>query len=437
MLRNSFAKIISKLKKRPCSAYTNRPLFRQGHSPIAKKTLAVGVVSLGVSIGYRVVKNYFNEDILIIGQGPVGLAHIIEACKHGNRQIIAITNRKEFDRNQILLINLETFNYLRELVGEEEIEEFIQQNKIGKRVDGLTTYYFIQIKNLEILLDNAVLQYKNKKVQIIFHSKNDTIFFDKSNTVLLKDEKNITQRKITFKYVITADGAHHSTVNGIAESKIHYSQTLPFHSRHAAVRYTLPANKTDLDYENFLTQGSENKSSMDEFKKLAWPLYSFPETRIFIQGHRLFIGTECPDHLHNKNKSQIKQWGELVLKSYLPAAALKELEIKSEKDISQFEIKLEEANISSLLFQNNARLFIVGDALQSSHYQTGSGVNAGLQHAKAWGELLKTKQAETDINDYLEKIDKIRAAKREKMIAFDAKRAEREIESKRNFHKRP
>lgn len=417
--------------------------------------------------------NKKEENIVVIGLGPTGLAAALEACSNDReeRHVIALTNRTEYNRGYIVTLDEDIFPYLESLVGSKIIKEYIEAGKIGP-LESIRGHNFrtIQIKTLENLLYNELLKYKNVEIIYLDRAACKDIHVNKdSNTISIKTQD--VPRIIPFKYLIAADGAHHNIASdAINDKSLQYDDTQRpvVTKKHARVTYKLPSASllaTNLSegptqgpipqsdyYRAWLKQSSNNKPTINELKKMGWEFFSVPEARIFIADDLLYVGTECPHSIcGNKGNDIIDQWIKTVLRYYLPENAISILQ-RIDSDCATFDVELEEANrtvlpllsktndlekpVSSLneAFDDRTSFFFqLGDALRRPHYHTGSGAVTGLVESKVLGEFLASNQIPEDICRYHAEVAAIRFENRAKVDELLEKRAAREAKEKSEY----
>lgn len=387
------------------------------------------------------------QDNVIIGLGPTGLAFAIEAARKDTkkRKVVIITDRPDFTRNAIFRLDVDILDYLRELVGTEKVDELFTKNLIGPQesLNGFD-FHVIQIKVFESLLFEALQ--KEKNIELIYLPRRGTGKISDidqyQHIVHLQEqtEREINNRYIHFKFLIAADGAAHSIANKIGNIEYHHTQHPQIYNKHARVTYKLPEDICADKFRKLLADGNSNKPDNSVLQNMGWCLRSEPEARIFAIDNYLFVAAECPPELFEASQEVIDNWIRTVLNFRCENAAIEKLQ-KMESGI--FEVDLMEANCTLRVLpstpvsedgfddqrftEESLSYFLqAGDALRTTHYQTGSGAVMGLREAKVFGELMASQQTIDDIIDYHSKIAMLRDENRARVDAFIDKRFGRE-----------
>ena len=395
-------------------------------------------------MGYDKMLSMLNtqQNIVIIGLGPTGLAMAIEACKKDalRRNVIAITDREQYTREAIFRLDVDILPYLAELVGQDKMDHYFERKLIGPKesLNGWD-FHIIQMKTLEQLLYETLIALPNIEVLCLpkrskCHIKN----IDSDNhsvTVVQHLNTGATERVIGFKYLIAADGPSHNTVNRVVGDNIIYETTqLPqIHKKHARATYKLPAELCADTFRPLFLPVNTPIPDLRSLQNLGWTLNSSPEIRAFVVDGVLFAAAECPEQLDN-DIDKIDLWMQTVL----GLICTQSINALTRVDAAIFDVSLTEANrtVIPLPGKNKALntpndevayLFPVGDALRNTHYQTGSGAVVGLQEARVFGTYLESTQTLSDIETYHAQISEVRAANRMRVDNFITKRTEREI----------
>lgn len=397
-------------------------------------------MAYGKMLGMFNTNNPTQQNIVIIGLGPTGLAMAIEACKNDTlrRNVIAITDREQYTREAIFRLDVDIIPYLAELVGQDKIDHYFESKLIGPKesLNGWD-FHIIQMKTLEQLLYETLISLPNIEVLCLPKRSNCHIKdIDSDNhtvTVVQQPDTKATERVIGFKYLIAADGPSHNTVNRVVGNQIIYETTqLPqIHMKHARVTYKLPADLCVDTFRSSLLPVNTPISDLRSLKNLGWTLNSSPEIRAFVVDGVLFAAAECPEQLDN-DIDKIDLWMQAVL----GLICTQSINALTRIDAALFDVSLAEANRTviplpgkSKTHDETAYLLPVGDALRNTHYQTGSGAVVGLQEARALGSYLKGAQSLSDLETYHAQISDIRAANRMRVDTFITKRNERETKA--------
>lgn len=373
---------------------------------------------------------------LIIGSGPAGLASALVSALQDTRRrdVVIITDRPTFTRDQIFRLDVDIIPFLEDIVGKELIRKYFDQKLIGPQ-QTLNNYHFhtIQIKTLEYLLFNAL---KTLTPIQIFHIQRESLVIDQAHHFVHVTTTDGQELDIRFKYLIAADGAAHRTTNKIRSSGIEYHPTQrdQLYNRHARATYKLPESLCSDVLRELISQ--RKATDMSVLKAMGWELYSVPEVRLFTVDDYFFMGAECPMSLSLDDEDMIDRWLRLVLESYCENVAHSLIKL----DAAIFEVNLLESNRTlvplpcpkSLAMDNDdlhdscAYFFMIGDALRQTHYQTGSGAVVALRVAQAFGKFMASKQTLDDVQQYHADVALIHAINRERVDQFIEMRKERE-----------
>lgn len=385
------------------------------------------------------------DNIVIIGLGPTGLAAALAACESALPQakIIALTNRSEYDRAQIFRVDDNVKAYISALCGYSYMAQHERDGHIysvrhsgNTRYTGPAPYHVVQTQRLEHILLERLRSFGNR-VEIIKVEKNYQPNVDVVRHILTLPGG----REVRFKYLLGADGAHHSTANVLQNKGVNISYRMahknPLHPRHAIGSYVLPEN-SEIAYRMALdlrTPYIESDAPTASMQRLGWKLRSLPEYRVFVVESTLYIGTEAPSTI-SPRANDINSWLLEVLRTALPAHMVNSLSFKLTHDASPacgvFDVALREANkimftLPKLAGRNDAYFIQLGDALRTTHYHTGSGVGLALLEVQAWGEFLASRQQPLDRQEMEHRIENIIRTNVARVDSYLHARARREF----------
>lgn len=384
----------------------------------------------------RAQKHADNPVTLIIGSGPAGLTSaLVSALKDTKqRDVVILTDRPTFTREQIFRLDVDILPFLEEVVGKEIIREYFDKKLIGPQ-QTLNNYHFhtIQIKTLEHLLFGALKNIKSVKLIPILR---DTLIIDKTHHLVHVKTDGNEDVTIKFKYLIAADGAAHRTTSKIEKSGIEYHDTqhAQLYHRHARATYKLPETLCSDVLRELIKQGKI--ADLSNLKALGWELHSAPEVRLFTVDDYFFMGAECPMTFSPDDEEAIDKWLRSILEQYCENVAHSLIRL----DAAIFEVNLLEANHTLLplpclnalalgdedLHTACAYFFMIGDALRQTHYQTGSGAVVALRVAQTFGNFMASAQTIDDVQQYHAEVAAIHAINRERVDTFIEMRKERE-----------
>ncbi len=385
---------------------------------------------------------------VIIGLGPAGIAHAIEAAQNDSkkRKVIALTDRINYSRSAIFRLDVDIFPYLEQLIGKEKMKEAFDKGLFGPKqsLNGWD-FHVIQIMTLEKLLFEKLQQLPNVEIiQIPKHSASQIKAIDtKTHRIELAidkvESKEAEHRSIKFKYLIATDGAKHEVRNRIKDCDVEYfpTQDPQLWEKQVRVTYKLPKEYCSNAFRQFILPFAEvKKENIQQLKDLGWTLNSIPEVRVFTVDGYLFVAAECPKQFKPEDEAILDRWIRTILARTCPETAVSALE---KVDSAVFDVVLEEANRTivpypgcdtdadtALVHEKCAYFVQAGDSLRKTHYQTGSGAVVSLRESKAFGEFMRSGQTLDDLIEFHAKIAAIRAENRVRVDKFIEGRVARE-----------
>lgn len=135
-----------------------------------------------------------------------------------------------------------------------------------------------------------------------------------------------------------------------------------------------------------------------ELQSLGWELKRLPSNRIFSSTHTIYLGTDIPKKLIDTNLSTLTPWISTILEQNLPRSAIKIL-LPQIRNYTTFYSQLFQA-----LSVRQGRIFLIGDAVGTPDFQTGSGAKKAIDDGLAIGKLIyqfgHSKNYETDLSQY-------------------------------------
>jgi 2-polyprenyl-6-methoxyphenol hydroxylase-like FAD-dependent oxidoreductase len=388
--------------------------------------------------GHPILKTR-KDDIVVIGLGPTGLAYALEAGRNDSfkRRVIILTDRESYTRDVIFRLDLPVFEYYRQLIGETAYQAALQKGLISSEQDVDVSGFFGQViphRVIKICTSESLLYQQLSKipevtiVTLAKHTADKILSIQKKSNSIFFQKDNKTH-VLHYSYLIEADGIHHPTLNLVNDRPYyHTTQKTQMHSHHARINFNLPLGYTADQFRELLKKGTPTKPTIDQLHQLGWEHQSTPEFRLFVVEDTFHVGGECPFALQTDEKNKIEAWVRLSLHLFLPTDIIAALTVR---EAAAFNVKLDETDRSTItLSPGHATpgvLFLTGEALRKSHYQTGSGAAVGLLEAKAFGEFLKTPQSRSDLQKYESHVSSIIAANRIRVDRYLTHRLEREV----------
>jgi len=291
--------------------------------------------------------------IVIAGMGPAGLSAAIAAAKK-NHPVIIVEPRDDFTRGQRVVINKDTFNFLKSLEDKKDPQDIKFFNEQISKTN-------VQVKDVQSYLTRKLEKYPN----VTMHKGGGAKILDinpEAQTLILQKpdgKKQVTQ----FSHLVAADGAgspHAGVVNlwnkrnkssnrAIEYKKMKYQPsregagtvTLESHDKQKLPKVSLQKNFTKQDLTEFKKQFDWNSSEPPR-------VYVFPNkknTKFYVAGETPpsieKISTKMSEinqkianldgldpnfkdqkqrlenartELENEKRNQLTQWGQFILK---------------------------------------------------------------------------------------------------------------------------
>lgn len=325
-----------------------------------------------------------NKNIVIIGGGAVGMLTGIHLEKiFPEYKIIILELRPNFTRKQIVLINQESRGLLPQKVlqdiwgikGQQKGCYVLAPNKDkwARCYAGKLPLASVELKTLE----KSMYSYIKKYTDILYLKPN----FGKANIKLYKNKPIIEfeDEEIYYDILIASDGANSWTAKNFNIERV------PITNKKI---YGLVANIS----KKSKSIGYYNKPS-DEHIKIVnyenpqndWRFFRRRPNGFYIG---LIIDQKEYENLLNKNLS-----ANVIKRINKICEYTKETCNIKIKDINIFPV--EPSYLSKLRIKGpeNTDIFFIGDALVSTHYFTGSGLNMGFSSVKLLVSLLKMEKS--------------------------------------------
>jgi len=339
----------------------------------------------------------YNKNIVIVGGGTVGMLIAIHLEKiFPDDKIIVLELTPNFTRKQIILINQESRGLLPQKVS-QDIWGIKGQQK-GYYADKLPLVS-VELKTLE----KSMYSYIKKYTDILYLKPNSR----KANIKLYKNKPIIEfeDEEIYYDILIASDGANSWTAKNFNIERI------PITNKKI---YGLVANISKKSKSKSKSIGYYNKPSEEhieivnyENSQNDWRFFRKRPNGFYIG---LIIDQKEYENLLNKNLSAtvIKRINKIC--EYTKETC----NIKI-KDISIFPVEPSYLSKIRIKGPENTDIFFIGDALVSTQYFTGSGLNIGFSSVKLLISLLKSEKSYSEYDkEQIKNINKIK----EKVIAI-------------------
>lgn len=378
--------------------------------------------------------NYFT---VVIGTGPIGLLSGLSAlryCDETEKIAIVADRLDELGiRQQVLWIQKDVYDFIKDVVGNELMQRYIESNAI---YEDLEEGYYITTGDFEQLCFDALsVQYTMGEHYDLYQSKKITSDEDltKNLQIDLKGHRikmaflacNDQQfpregqmRTLCFKYLTAADGAKRSVARSIGDDLVLFDETqAPLaHTKHLVATFQIPKQtnpKTCLMLKKKGKSATDllTPCSLDTLKhQFGWSHPTRPYSQIYSTADVIYIGVEMPDNLPHAAAREyaIALMADTLPKSYIdqisdiPCDLTTSYGQKRQKlSLSAFDISLGDLNRTVLPCgdtadpRETAVIFFLGDNRKNPLYTTGTGVQTGVREVILFDIFLKNQHAQT------------------------------------------
>ncbi len=379
-----------------------------------------------------------------VGSGPVGLLAALSAlqhCKLGEKVAILADRKEELGvRQQVLWIQEDVFQFVKKLVGEELMDQYMAELAITEdEEDG----YYLTTGDFEKLLYAALSEYTIGEhydfieVQKIAPPQKitDAIQVDKENSVISVQGLAVNNVKLgdgpqtcslNFKHLVAADGARRTVAKAMGEEDVIFADTQSpmHHSKHVVASFRIPEGTTPQVCSKLKVypgaSGPETVSmpvvheaftrdidpcSLGKLKtEFGWKGHTRPHSQIYATRDVVYIGAEIPADLP---KDKAREYALLMMRDQLPKDYIDRIsEIPCDMStaygrkmaqlkVSVFDIELGEINKTLQVCANEDEseigvIFYMGDAKKNPLYTTGTGVQTGVREVMGFDTYLES-----------------------------------------------
>lgn len=364
--------------------------------------------------------------VTIIGMGPAGLFTAIRDYQKGAK-VVAVEKRHDYSRNNTFRLTPEIVNKLIGLFVDrpEDIPGLDPTHPLRVIIDSksltakasspLGDFYAITTKDFEYLANawieimakndpNGMKIYRgysyipksmDKKDKAVYIRETDHP--EKSPALIPSDIE------IPTDILVAADGY---------SSQCRTDCNIPVEVMSSTHPYATFTYHTDrADETRFFKSLVEGKRAPDpdfhinQLKALGWEKDSQPIARYFTTGEHPYLGIEVPQGLadeynrltkkadDNRRRKDMKalrdtlesrdllldEWGRATMRMFLPKADVDQMIIKRH---ALFPTQLQRAASPAIITPRGLQVFLVGDGLQSAHFQTGQGAIVAVAEAE-------------------------------------------------------
>ncbi len=354
------------------------------------------------------------EEVVIIGAGPVALITAIKALENG-KKVTILEKRTSYARENILGMNAEFLNWLEKTT--PSLKRYMKALGIflerpGWKDLGATpgnTFYSIRTQQLENALSLYLEQFKKLSkeedaLKIIRGANVDKIIKNDSGYQVdyVHEAKEFTLEDK--KLVVGIDGARgksskamnmkiQKTTNshwtGLAFFKMTPEQTLLF---------TDKFNKINL--REIMKNNPHKEKVLKQLQVMGWNKDEFPAVRFFQNGSLLYMASEIPRNIGPQLRGQTEsaiaardRWFEEIKNLLVPEEFIGKVHhFRSDPPTNTLDFEPQALEQFSVKIQNNENnegaFLFVGDSAVTPHFMLRSGVNSGFKHAEILEETV-------------------------------------------------
>lgn len=389
--------------------------------------------------------------VTIIGMGPAGLFTAIRDYQKG-ANIVAVEKRDDYSRNNTFRLTPEIVNKLIGLFVDkpEDIPGLDPTHPLRVIIDSksltaktpspLGDFYAITTKDFEYLANAWVeVMAKNDPVGMKIYRGYSYIpksmdIKDKAVYIRETDRPEKTPAliagdvEIPTDILVAADGY---------SSQCRTDCNIPVEimsSAHPYATFTYHTERADeVEFFKSMVEGKrapDPSFHIDQLKALGWEKDSRPIARYFTTGEHPYLGIEVPQALAEeydrltkvaaearriKNMKALRgileardllldEWGRATMRMFLPKAEVDKMIIKRH---ALFPTQLQRAESPAIITPRGLQVLLVGDGLQSAHFQTGQGAIVAVAEAEFCSDCveqtLEGKSPEMVIDYYTKK----------------------------------
>lgn len=375
--------------------------------------------------------------VTVVGLGPAGLYAAIRAYQEGAK-VTAIDKRESYSRNNVFRLTQQVVDQIIELYVDkpEEIAalpadhplKYMMEAKslTDKKGPPTNQFYAMSTKDYE-LIASAWLELMAKQdpanLQVLkgyTYVPSIQTKLQEPNSIACRPYDRNTQndpydpakdKHVKTDILIGCDGYTSLCRQdcGIGVDK-HSTD-----AHYATFTYHTPRKGGDDLFASLQESSAIEGPDFDmvELKRLGWTRDSKPVLRYFTTGDHPYIGVEVPEALAKENdrlQREIRaaqsagdhekvlnlkeernritdEWGRACLTLVMPKANIDDLVLK---ESAMFPVQLQRAQKNNYHCQDGRDVVLIGDALQSAHFQTGQGAIKAVEESFLVGECIRS-----------------------------------------------
>jgi 2-polyprenyl-6-methoxyphenol hydroxylase-like FAD-dependent oxidoreductase len=325
-----------------------------------------------------------SNTIVIIGGGAVGMLTAIHLDKYFPQfKVVVIELRSTFTRKQIILINQESRGML---------PQEVLHNIWGKKGHEKGCYVLAPSKDRwarcysgKLPLASVELKILEKELYYYIQKYTNVMYLKpKSGKAAIKMRKDISAivfegENIQYDMLLAADGANSWVANNLNIKRIPILT-----KKYYGLVVNINKKSRSPKSNGYFDKASEERIKIVEHQKPQndWRFFKRRPNGFYIG---LIIDHKEYENLHNnKLTNKIKKKIQDICQEVNTKCDIKI------KDINVFPVEPSYLSEIRTTGPNNTDIFFLGDALVSTHYFTGSGINVGFNSVKVLISFLKS-----------------------------------------------
>ena len=365
--------------------------------------------------------------VSVIGLGPSGLMAAIQAYQKG-AIVTGIEKRASYSRNntyrftpivmeEICKLFVDSMEDIPKLPENHPLRVVFDKRLFGEKLPsptwgpGWDEFIPITFRDFEYLLYSWIQLVEQEDPAGMRVLKQATYvpgsFKGQRKSIEVIDEKG-KKIEIPTDFVVGADGYHSQCRKdaGIGVYKMSTSANYGTYNYH-------PIRGDEHEFFQSLLKPIQRRAAdLPKLKALGWEFDREPVPRFFNTGNHPYLGVEIPDAITNEyrrltegiNQATQKQaftevqklkqeraelmdkWGRATIAMFISNNDLKNIVIK---DYALIEVQLQKSVAVTAVMPSGLAVFLIGDAAQAAHFQTGSGAIYGLFGAYDFGKFIE------------------------------------------------
>lgn len=165
---------------------------------------------------------------------------------------------------------------------------------------------------------------------------------------------------------------------------------------------------TNIDLDTVQRGVRKQLNEIESDAKWLWTKGRLPVTRFFTSPKTVYLGCEIPPNMlqtMQDDKEEALRWTRSALRAHLPQNVINSLKCRN---LNVFPVQLtKRTKFYKDLENGKTKVFLIGDALATPHFLTGSGAVAGMKTAKVFAKLVGRVQSDSkQENEFFKKYER-------------------------------